>query len=69
MGSQIRVYVSKVDNTGKNLLVLLSRSHYGFVKRLFEHEIPEFYDGTLELRGVAREAGVRSNVCVASTNP
>ena len=35
MGSQIKVYVTKVDNTGKNLLILLSRSHYGFVKRLF----------------------------------
>ena len=41
MGSQIKVYVSKVDNSGKNLLILLSRSHYGFVKRLFELEIPE----------------------------
>ena len=40
MGSQIKVYVTKVDNSGKNLLILLSRSHYGFVKRLFELEIP-----------------------------
>ena len=46
-----------------------SRKNYCFFKRLFEHEIPEFADGTLELRGVAREAGVRSKVCVASTNP
>ena len=62
MGSQIRVYVSKVDNTGKNLLVLLSRSHYGFVKRLFELEIPEINDGTVILYSVAREAGNRSKV-------
>ena len=66
MGSQIRVYVSKVDNTGKNLLVLLSRSHYGFVKRLFELEIPEINDGTVILYSVAREAGNRSKVAVYS---
>ena len=66
MGSQIRVYVSKVDNTGKNLLVLLSRSHYGFVKRLFELEIPEINDGTVILYSVEREAGNRSKVAVYS---
>ena len=66
MGSQIRVYVSKVDNTGKNLLVLLSRSHYGFVKRLFELEIPEINDGTVILYSVARDAGNRSKVAVYS---
>ena len=49
MGSQIKVYVTKVDNNGKNLLILLSRSHYGFVKRLFELEIPELADGTIML--------------------
>ena len=68
MGSQIKVYVSKVDNTNKGPLILLSRKQYGFVKRLFEHEIPEFQDGTLELHGVAREPGVRSKVSVSSTN-
>lgn len=68
MGSQIKVYVSKVDNNGKSLLVLLSRSHYGFVKRLFELEIPEFSDGSLMLYSVAREAGVRSKVAVYSEN-
>lgn len=66
MGSQIRVYVSKVDNTGKNLLILLSRSHYGFVKRLFELEIPEINDGTVMLYSVARDPGNRSKVAVYS---
>jgi len=66
MGSQIKVYVSKVDNNGKNLLVLLSRSHYGFVKRLFELEIPELADGTVMLYSVARDAGSRSKVAVYS---
>lgn len=69
MGSQIKVYVTKVDNNGKNLLVLLSRSHYGFVKRLFELEIPELSDGTVLLYSVARDAGNRSKVAVYSENP
>ena len=68
MGSQIKVYVSKVDNNGRNLLVLLSRRHFGFVKRLFESEIPELADGTVLLYSVAREAGVRSKVAVYSEN-
>ena len=68
MGSQVKVYVSKIDNNNKGPLILLSRKHFGFVKRLFEHEIPEFQDGTLELHGVAREPGVRSKVSVSSTN-
>ncbi len=69
MGSQIKVYVSKVDNNGKTLLVLLSRSHYNFVKRLFELEIPELSDGTVLLHGVSRIPGVRSKVAIESTNP
>ena len=69
MGSQIKVYVSKVDNNGKNLLILLSRTHYGFVKRLFELEIPELADGTVMLYSVARDAGNRSKVAVYSENP
>lgn len=68
MGDSIKVYITKIEATPKGPLILVSRKNYGFVKRLFEHEIPEFADGTLELRGVAREAGVRSKVCVASTN-
>lgn len=66
MGSQIKVYVTKVDNNGKNLLILLSRSHYGFVKRLFELEIPELADGTVMLYSVARDPGNRSKVAVYS---
>jgi len=69
MGDSIKVYITKIETTPKGPLILCSRKNYGFVKRLFEHEIPEFADGTLELRGVAREAGVRSKVCVYSTNP
>lgn len=69
MGDSIKVYITKIESTPKGPLILVSRKNFGFVKRLFEHEVPEFNDGILELRGVAREAGVRSKVCVASTDP
>lgn len=68
MGSSIRVYVSKIEDGTKGPLILLSRSTYGFVKRLFELEIPEFRDGTLLMHMCVREAGVRSKVAVSSTN-
>ena len=68
MGSNIRVYVTKVEANTKGPLILLSRKHYGFVKRLFESEIPELADGTIILHAVAREAGVRSKIAVESTN-
>ena len=66
MGSQIKVYVTKVDNNKKSMLILLSRSHYGFVKRLFESEIPELTDGSVLIYAVARDAGNRSKVAVMS---
>ena len=68
MGSHIKVYISKVDTSGKGALILLSRKHYGFVKRLFELEIPEINDGTVLIYSVAREAGVRCKVAVYSEN-
>ncbi len=68
MGSSIRVYVTKVEANNKGPLILLSRKHYGFVKRLFESEIPELADGTIILHSVAREPGLRSKVAVESTN-
>ena len=66
MGSQIKVYVTKVDSNSKGLLILLYRTHYGFVKRLFELEIPEISDGSVLVYSVAREAGFRSKVAVYS---
>ena len=68
MGTNIKVYITKVENQTKGPLILLSRKNFGFVKRLFETEIPELQDGTIELYGVAREAGVRSKVAVYSNN-
>ncbi len=68
MGSNIRVYVTKIENNNKGPLILLSRKHYGFVRRLCELEIPELQDGTLIMHACVREAGVRSKVAVSSTN-
>ena len=68
MGSSIRVYVTKVENGPKGPVILTSRKHYGFVKRLFENEIPELQDGNIILYAVARDAGNRSKVAVYSTN-
>ena len=66
MGSSIKVYVSKIEFGTKGLFILLSRSHYGFVKRLLESEIPELSDGTIMLYSVARDAGNRSKIAVYS---
>ncbi len=68
MGSSIKVYLQKIESTPKGPLILCSRKHHGFVKRLFETEIPELQDGTIELFAVAREPGVRSKVAVYSNN-
>ncbi len=69
MGSTIKVYITKVENNSKGPLILLSRNHYGFVKRLFELEIPEINEGIVLVYGVARETGVRTKIAVASENP
>ena len=66
MGSSIKVYVSKIELGTKGIFILLSRSHYGFVKRLLENEIPELSDGTVMLYSVARDAGNRSKIAVYS---
>ena len=68
MGSNIKVYVTKVESGPKGPVIKLSRKNYGFVKRLFEHEIPEVANGTIILQQVVREPGVRSKVAIYSTN-
>lgn len=68
MGSSVKVYITKVEATTKGPLILLSRKHYGFVRRLFETEIPELVDGSIQLYACVREAGIRSKVAVYSTN-
>lgn len=68
MGSNIKVYITKVETNSKGTVILLSRNHYGFVKRLFELEIPEIEEGIILIHGVAREAGNRTKVAVYSEN-
>ena len=69
MGTSIKVYVTKIDDSGMSPFILLSRAHYGFVKRLLENEIPELNDGTVILYSVARDAGSRSKIAVYSEDP
>ena len=64
MGSSVKVYVSKLEMGPKGPFIMLSRSHYGFVKRLLEIEIPELSDGTVMLYSVARDAGSRTKIAV-----
>lgn len=66
MGDSVKVYIVKVEETTKGPSIKLSRKHYGFVKRLFENEIPELQEGLIVLHGVAREAGIRSKVAIES---
>ena len=65
-GDRIKVYVVEVRNSTRGPQVLISRTHPGLVKRLFELEVPEIYDGTVEIRSIAREAGSRSKLAVSS---
>ncbi|MCD1023352.1 transcription termination factor NusA [Enterococcus sp. SMC-9] len=66
---RIKVYVSRVENTSKGPQVFVSRSHPDLLRRLFEQEVPEVYDGTVEIVSIAREAGDRSKVAVRSDDP
>ena len=68
-GDRIKVYVMDVKKENKGPQVLLSRSHPGLVRGLFELEIPEIADGTVEIRGTAREAGSRTKIAVYSNDP
>ncbi|EXJ24132.1 Transcription termination protein NusA [Alkalibacterium sp. AK22] len=63
---RIKVYVSNVENSTKGPQVFVSRTHPNLIKRLFEQEVPEIYDGTVEIISIAREAGDRSKIAVAS---
>ncbi|MGZ0133423.1 MULTISPECIES: transcription termination factor NusA [Priestia] len=63
---RIKVYITKVEKTTKGPQIYVSRTHPGLLKRLFEKEVPEIYDGTVELKSVAREAGDRSKISVHS---
>ncbi len=68
-GDRIRVYVVEVKKSTKGPQVILSRTHPGLVRRLFELEVPEIYNGEVEIRSVAREAGSRTKMAVWSNDP
>ncbi|GAV23488.1 transcription termination factor NusA [Carboxydothermus pertinax] len=65
-GDRIKAYLVEVKKTSKGPNIILSRTHPGLLKRLLELEIPELYDGTVELKSIAREAGSRSKIAVYS---
>ncbi|MCI5604429.1 MAG: transcription termination factor NusA [Clostridia bacterium] len=69
IGDTIRCYVSEVKNGTKGTQILLSRTHPGLVRKLFETEVPEIADGTVEIKGIAREGGSRTKIAVYSNNP
>ncbi|TCZ80001.1 transcription termination/antitermination protein NusA [Paenibacillus albiflavus] len=68
-GDRVKAYITKVENTTKGPQIILSRTHPGLLKRLFELEVPEIFQGVVEIRSVAREAGFRSKIAVYSRNP
>ena len=68
-GMRLKVYVVEVRRSTRGPQVLISRTHPGLVKRLFELEVPENYDGTVEVKSIAREAGSRTKLAVWSSDP
>ncbi len=68
-GQLLKVYVVEVHKLGSGAQVLVSRTHPGLVKRLFENEVPEIFDGTVEIKSIAREAGSRTKMAVWSSDP
>jgi N utilization substance protein A len=69
VGQRIKVYLVEVAETGRGPQLVVSRAHAGLLKRLFEREVPEIFNGTVEIKEVAREAGFRSKVAVAARQP
>ena len=67
-GQMVKVYLVEVRRTTRGPQVMVSRTHPGLVKRLFELEVPEIYDGTVEIRSIAREAGSRTKMAVWSSD-
>ena len=68
-GDHIKVYVVDVKETERGAKIMLSRTHPGLVKRLFESEVPEIFDGTIEIKAISRQAGSRTKLAVWSANP
>ena len=67
-GERIKVYITRVEMRGKNLVVLVTRRDPNIIKKLFELEVPEIYEGTVKIVNVVRDIGVRGKVCVSSSD-
>ncbi|MBO5944362.1 MAG: transcription termination/antitermination protein NusA [Clostridia bacterium] len=67
-GELVKVYISEVKDTERGPRVMISRTHKGLVKRLFEQEVPEIYDGIVTIHSISREAGVRTKMAVSSSD-
>ena len=65
-GQKIKVYILEVKKTNKGPQIVVSRSHPGLVKRLFEFEVPEIFEGIVQIKSVSREAGSRTKMAVKS---
>ncbi len=68
-GQHVKVYISDVTVTERGPRILISRTHSGMVKRMFEMEVPEIFEGTVEIKAISREPGVRTKIAVASKDP
>ena len=68
-GDHIKVYIADVKDNERGPHAIISRTHPGLVKRLFEQEVPEIYDGVVEIKSISREAGSRTKMAVYSSNP
>lgn len=68
-GKSVKVYITGITNKNKKPVVKISRTHKDLVKRLFEIEVPEIYDGTVEVKSISREAGARTKIAVWSKDP
>ena len=68
IGQKIKIYISEVNREARGPLVTISRAHPGLVRRMFELEVPEIQDGTVSIKGIAREAGSRTKIAVYSND-
>ena len=68
-GDHIKVYIADVKDNERGPHAIISRTHPGFVRRMFEQEVPEIFDGIVEIKSISREAGSRTKMAVVSSNP
>lgn len=69
INDRLRVYVKKLRETANGVQAIVSRAHFGFVKKLFENEVPEISSGLVEIKNIVREAGYRTKMAIYSSDP